>query len=155
MNGIETLNNGYLKPQLNMVSDVPIEGLDLIMNKKKKSSNEILSLSSGHSNILSSDDESTDNDNFNLNNNQNIPTQNNTWNDSDTDDDKSVNNQSNVPNNTPNNTPNIQQPPMNFFPEKRQTEEDTNNMKRKILATVAIRQPMNDTACIPLIKSSI
>ena len=149
MNGIETLNNGYLKPQLNMNSDIPNDGLDLIINKKKKSSNEILSMSSGHSNILSSDDESTDNDNFNLNNNNlnnnnlnnnnlnnnhQLPSKNNTWNDdSDTEDNESVNNQSNVPNNTPNNTPNIHQPQMNFFPEKRQTEEEINNIKRKIL----------------------
>ena len=63
MNGIETLDNAYLKPQLNMVQDVPTDGIDLIINKKKKSATDILSLSSGHSNILSSDDESSDNDN--------------------------------------------------------------------------------------------
>ena len=37
MNGIETLDNAYLKPQLNMVQDVPTDGIDLIINKKKKS----------------------------------------------------------------------------------------------------------------------
>ena len=153
MNGIETLDNAYLKPQLNMVQDVPTDGIDLIINKKKKSATDILSLSSGHSNILSSDDESSDNDNFNLNNTNNMSSQNmasqnnfesnNNWNDSESDDNEPDNNQqNNQQNNQPNNPPNnfsnnnfdnIQQPPMSFFPEKRQTEEEINNMKRKIL----------------------
>ena len=85
-----------LRPNLNVVGEVPDIGLDLIMNKKKRGSHDALSMSSNNSNVISdSDSDNSSNGNFNLNNQSNtfVPQENkqNVWNnDDDSDDDSEI-----------------------------------------------------------------
>ena len=158
MNGFGSLNDSLLQPQLSTLNEVPMDGLDLIVNKKKKNATDILSMSSGHSRVLSDSDTSTDDDfnqnnsnnnnqNFNsgsqiqsngFNNSNNNNNNNNNWDDdTSSDDDEEFNNntdQNNQPNLNENNYQVPSSPPrQNFYQEKVKTEEDIMNMKRKLL----------------------
>jgi len=142
----EQFDPAYFKPQLNVVNEVPNDGLELLLNKKKKGASDILSMSSGHSNIISSDSDSADDDIFNNNIESNLE-QN--WGGTDSDetiDNNTNNNLNNYDNNTINNdlpenksTINQQQQsysqpkPTNFYQERRPTEEEINNEKRNLL----------------------
>ena len=157
MNEFGSLNRNILQPQLSTINEVPMDGIDLIVNKKKMGSSDLLSMSSDNSNIISDTDSSED-DNFNQNrnnfnqnsNNFNQNTNNtkqsasNNWDDdSSSDEDDSPQNfskpQINVGNNQNTFNNNFQEPQRqepvreNFFQEKVRTEEDILNMKRKIL----------------------
>jgi len=142
----EQFDPAYFKPQLNVVNEVPNDGLELLLNKKKKGASDILSMSSGHSNIISSESDSADDDIFNNNIESNLE-QN--WGGTDSDDtidNNTNNNLNNYDNNTINNdlpenksTINQQQQsysqskPTNFYQERRPTEEEINNEKRNLL----------------------
>ena len=149
MNGFGSLNENLLQPQLTTLNEVPMDGLDLIVNKRKKNANDILSMSSGHSKVISDSDTSTDGD-FNQNTKLNKPTTNlntnNNWNNNDDDssseDDNIQNNttndfnkQDNINSNIYNNESYQEQPQQqqNFYQEKVRTEEEIMNMKRKLL----------------------
>ena len=158
MNGFGSLNDNLLQPQLSTLNEVPMDGIDLIVNRKKKNATDILSMSSGQSRVISDSDTSSDGDfnqntnfnqsdnNLNSNNlNSNNLNSNNNWNnDSSSDDDNEANNATNnTHNNTQNNlnsnnynNVNYQEPvqqQQNFYQEKVRTEEDIMNMKRKLL----------------------
>ena len=150
MNGFGSLNENLLQPQLTTLNEVPMDGLDLIVNKRKKNANDILSMSSGHSKVISDSDTSTDGD-FNQNTKLNKPTTNlntnNNWNynnddDTSSEDDNIQNNttndfnkQDNINSNIYNNESYQEQPQQqqNFYQEKVRTEEEIMNMKRKLL----------------------
>ena len=150
MNEFGSLNRNILQPQLSTINEVPMDGIDLIVNKKKMGSSDLLSMSSDNSNIISDTDSSED-DNFNQNSNNFNQNTNNTkqsasnnWDDdSSSDEDDSPQNfskpQINVGNNQNTFNNNFQEPQRqepvreNFFQEKVRTEEDILNMKRKIL----------------------
>ena len=159
MNGFGSLNDNLLQPQLTTLNEVPMDGLDLIVNKKKMNSSDILSMSSGHSKVISETDSSSGDD-FNQNNNNlsngnsnfNSPSQvqpqltnqngfnqkNNNWDDdsSSDSDDEEFNNNTNNNNNNNFNQNNFQAPSppqQDYFQEKVKTEEDIMNMKRKLL----------------------
>ena len=100
MNGYGNLNNSLLQPQLSTLNEVPMDGIDLIVNKKKMTSADILSMSSGHSNILSDSDSSSNND-FNQNNANN---DNSNFNSGSHVNPNFLNNNSNNNNNNNNNT---------------------------------------------------
>jgi hypothetical protein len=138
----EQFDSAHLRPQLNVVSEVPNDGLELLLNRRKKGSNDILSMSSGHSNIISS--ESDSDDGFNLNNNDlNI---NKNWNNEDSDssdnqnndnmnNDKNynMNNVNNERNNVNNERNKVNVEQTSFFQEKRPTVEEINNIKQDLL----------------------
>lgn len=151
MNGFGSLNGNLLQPQLTTLNEVPMDGIDLIVNRKKKGASDLISMSSDNSKIISDTDSSSDDANFNQNtNNMNgngfsndfkPPTSNNWNDDSSTDEDSppanfnkpeiNVNNNSDRFNNFQESTP--EPPRQNFYQEKVRTEEDILNMKRKIL----------------------
>ena len=158
MNGFGSLNENLLQPQLSTLNEVPMDGIDLIVNRKKKNATDILSMSSGQSRVISDSDTSSDGDfnqnttfnqtdnNLNSNNlnSNNLNSINNWNNDSSSDDDNEANNATNnTHNNTQNNlnsnnynNVNYQEPvqqQQNFYQEKVRTEEDIMNMKRKLL----------------------
>ena len=128
-----------LRPNLNVVGEVPDIGLDLIMNKKKRGSHDALSMSSNNSNVISdSDSDNSSNGNFNLNNQSNtfVPQENkqNVWNnDDDSDDDSEIevkqtdNNENSWKKEEPVNNNYFQPAP------PRMSEEEINNQKRTIL----------------------
>ena len=128
-----------LRPNLNVVGEVPDIGLDLIMNKKKRGSHDALSMSSNNSNVISdSDSDNSSNGNFNLNNQSNtfVPQENkqNVWNnDDDSDDDSEIevkqtdNNENSWKKEEPVNNNYFQPSP------PRMSEEEINNQKRTIL----------------------
>ena len=154
MNGFGSLNDNLLQPQLTTLNEVPMDGIDLIVNKKKKNATDILSMSSGHSKVISDTDSSSDGD-FNQNtNNTNLngngfgngfgnsnESKSNNWNDDSSSDDDvpnfskpeiNVNNVKSEPyNNFQESTPEPTR--QNFYQEKVRTEEDIMNMKRKLL----------------------
>lgn len=129
-----------LRPNLNVVSEVPDIGLDLIMNKKKRGSQDALSMSSNNSNVISdSDSDDSSNGNFNLNNQSNtfVPQENkqNVWNSNDDSDDESeieVKQTNNIDNNSWRKEESVTD---NFFQPSppRMSEEEINNQKRTIL----------------------
>ena len=149
MNGFGSLNETLLQPQLSTHNEVPMDGIDLLVNKRKKNANDILSMSSGHSKVISDSDTSTDGDfnqntNFNQqtnnNNNSNNLNSNNNWNDDDTSSDdvqnntaNNMNRQDNVNSNNDEIYKEESQQQQNFYQEKVRTEEDIMNMKRKLL----------------------
>jgi len=149
MNGFGSLNETLLQPQLSTHNEVPLDGIDLLVNKRKKNANDILSMSSGHSKVISDSDTSTDGDfnqntNFNQqtnnNNNSNNLNSNNNWNDDDTSSDdvqnntaNNMNRQDNVNSNNDEIYKEESQQQQNFYQEKVRTEEDIMNMKRKLL----------------------
>lgn len=128
-----------LRPNLNVVGEVPDIGLDLIMNKKKRGSHDALSMSSNNSNVISdSDSDNSSNGNFNLNNQSKtfVPQENkqNVWNnDDDSDDDSEIevkqteNNENSWKKEEPVNNNYFQPAP------PRMSEEEINNQKRTIL----------------------
>ncbi len=153
MNGFGSLNDNLLQPQLTTLNEVPMDGIDLIVNKKKKNATDILSMSSGHSKVISDTDSSSDGD-FNQNTNTNLngngfgngfgngnESKSNNWNDDSSSDDDmpnfskpeiNVNNVKSEPyNNFQESTPEPTR--QNFYQEKVRTEEDIMNMKRKLL----------------------
>ena len=129
-----------LRPNLNVVSEVPDIGLDLIMNKKKRGSQDALSMSSNNSNVISdSDSDDSSNGNFNLNNQSNtfVPQENkqNVWNSNDDSDDESeieVKQTNNIDNNSWRKEESVTN---NFFQPSppRMSEEEINNQKRSVL----------------------
>ena len=129
-----------LRPNLNVVSEVPDIGLDLIMNKKKRGSQDALSMSSNNSNVISdSDSDDSSNGNFNLNNQSNtfVPQENkqNVWNSNDDSDDESeieVKQTNNIDNNSWRKEESVND---NFFQPSppRMSEEEINNQKRSVL----------------------
>lgn len=129
-----------LRPNLNVVSEVPDIGLDLIMNKKKRGSQDALSMSSNNSNVISdSDSDDSSNGNFNLNNQSNtfVPQENkqNVWNSNDDSDDESeieVKQTNNIDNNSWRKEESVTD---NFFQPSppRMSEEEINNQKRSVL----------------------
>lgn len=129
-----------LRPNLNVVSEVPDIGLDLIMNKKKRGSQDALSMSSNNSNVISdSDSDDSSNGNFNLNNQSNtfVPQENkqNVWNSNDESDDESeieVKQTNNIDNNSWRKEESVND---NFFQPSppRMSEEEINNQKRSVL----------------------
>jgi len=139
MNGMNTFSND-LRPNLNVVNEVPDIGLDLIMNKKKKGSHDALSMSSNNSNVISdSDSDDSSNGNFNLNNQSNtfVPQENkqNVWNSNDESDDESeieVKQTNNIDNNSWRKEESVNN---NYFQPAppRMSEEEINNQKRTIL----------------------
>lgn len=139
MNGMNTFSND-LRPNLNVVSEVPDIGLDLIMNKKKRGSQDALSMSSNNSNVISdSDSDDSSNGNFNLNNQSNtfVPQENkqNVWNSNDESDDESeieVKQTNNIDNNSWRKEESVND---NFFQPSppRMSEEEINNQKRSVL----------------------
>ena len=157
MNEFGSLNRNILQPQLSTINEVPMDGIDLIVNKKKMGSSDLLSMSSDNSNIISDTDSSEDDtfnqnknnfnqnsNNFNQNTNNTKQSASNNWDDdSSSDEDDSPQNfsksQINVGNNQNTFNNNFQEPQRqepvreNFFQEKVRTEEDILNMKRKIL----------------------
>lgn len=150
MNGFGSLNDNLLQPQLTTLNEVPMDGIDLIVNKKKKNATDILSMSSGHSKVISDTDSSSDGD-FNQNtNNTNLngfgngngnESKSNNWNDDSSSDDDVPNfskpeiNVNNVKSEPYNNFQESTSEPtrQNFYQEKVRTEEDIMNMKRKLL----------------------
>lgn len=157
MNEFGSLNRNILQPQLSTINEVPMDGIDLIVNKKKMGSSDLLSMSSDNSNIISDTDSSEDDsfnqnknnfnqnsNNFNQNTNNTKQSASNNWDDdSSSDEDDSPQNfskpQINVRDNQNTFNNNFQEPQRqepvreNFFQEKVRTEEDILNMKRKIL----------------------
>ncbi len=152
MNGFGSLNGNLLQPQLTTLNEVPMDGIDLIVNRKKKGASDLISMSSDNSKIISDTDSSSDDANFNQNtNNMNgngfsndfkPPTSNNWNDDSSTDEDSPPANfnkpEINVNNVNSDRFNNFQEsapepPRQNFYQEKVRTEEDILNMKRKIL----------------------
>ena len=152
MNGFGSLNGNLLQPQLTTLNEVPMDGIDLIVNRKKKGASDLISMSSDNSKIISDTDSSSDDANFNQNtNNMNgngfssnfkPPTSNNWNDDSSTDEDSPPANYNkpeiNVNNINSDRFDNFQEsapepPRQNFYQEKVRTEEDILNMKRKIL----------------------
>lgn len=152
MNGFGSLNGNLLQPQLTTLNEVPMDGIDLIVNRKKKGASDLISMSSDNSKIISDTDSSSDDANFNQNtNNMNgngfsndfkPPTSNNWNDDSSTDEDtppanfnKPEINVNNVNSDRFNNFQESAPEPsrQNFYQEKVRTEEDILNMKRKIL----------------------
>ncbi len=72
MNDFSNNFSSGLRPNLNVVNEVPDVGLDLIMNKKKRGSHDVLSMSSNNSKVISdTDSDDSSNNNFNLNNQNN------------------------------------------------------------------------------------
>lgn len=152
MNGFGSLNGNLLQPQLTTLNEVPMDGIDLIVNRKKKGASDLISMSSDNSKIISDTDSSSDDANFNQNtNNMNgngfssnfkPPTSNNWNDDSSTDEDSPPANYNkpeiNVNNINSDRFDNFQESApepsrQNFYQEKVRTEEDILNMKRKIL----------------------
>ena len=139
MNGMNAFSND-LRPNLNVVNEVPDIGLDLIMNKKKRGSQDALSMSSNNSNVISdSDSDDSSNGNFNLNNQSNtfVPQENkqNVWNSNDDSDDESeieVKQTNNINNNSWRKEESVTD---NFFQPSppRMSEEEINNQKRSVL----------------------
>ena len=77
-----SINSHDLRPNLNVISEVPNDGIELLMNNKKRAPSDIASLSShndfnetNNTRIISDSDsdtsDSSSDDNFNLNNNMN------------------------------------------------------------------------------------
>ena len=135
--------NSSIRPNLNVVNDVPDVGLELLMNKKKRVSRDALSMSSSNNSKIISDTDSNDssNNDFNLNiQNNNFSQQykereqtNNNWNnddDSSDDDDQNWGNNNRNSNMNVNNDSNINQ---NYYQPPRMSEEELNNQKQNIL----------------------
>ena len=141
MNGINGMNDfsnkfsGNLKPQLNVVNDVPDIGLDLIMNRKKKTSRDMLSVSSNNSRVISdSDSEESSNNHFNLNNQSNNEIKkSNLWNannDPDSEDESEIDVTFDKNRNHLQREENTNE---NHFQPPRISEEEINNQKRHII----------------------
>ena len=149
MNGMNDFSNSFsssLRPNLNVVNEVPDVGLDLIMNKKKRGSNDILSVSSNNSKVINdTDSDDSSNNNFNLNNQSNYQINqsnrfgnndrgNSSWNVEDDSDDESDTQQKEPERNNNQNTSGIQENTnQSYYQAPRMSEEQINNEKRTIL----------------------
>ena len=133
----DSMNSSNLKPNLNVISEVPSDGLELIMNNKRRVPSDMGSLSSNNdftqaNNVpvisdsdSDSSDSSSDND-FNLNTNMNNINLN--------DNTETFNNNEQFSNNTNNNT-NINNYNTQSYQQSynRPSEEEINNKKRNLL----------------------
>ena len=144
-----TINSHDLRPNLNVISEVPNDGIELLMNNKKRPPSDIASLSShndfnetNNTRIISDSDSDTSgssssDDNFNLNTNMNNMSINDEQGFSTTNDNFS-NEQFNNEQFTMNNNMNDTQPINNTSMyqssySSRPTEEEINNKKRNLL----------------------
>ncbi len=145
MSRIQLFNNDMnssLKPNLNVVSEVPEVGLDLLMNKKKRLSHDMASVSSNHSKVISdTDSDTSSDDNFNLNNQEsNFNSNLNSLNANNTDTEESVHNDNNneirnIQTMSPSINQNSNTMDNNYqsMYQHRPSEEEINNMKRNLL----------------------
>ena len=148
-NSMNTMNSHDLRPNLNVISEVPNDGIELLMNNKKRPPSDIASLSShndfnepNNTRIISDSDSDTSgssssDDNFNLNTNMNNMNINDDQGFSTTNDNFS-NEQFNNEQFTMNNNMNDTQPINNTSMyqssySSRPTEEEINNKKRNLL----------------------
>jgi len=144
-----TINSHDLRPNLNVISEVPNDGIELLMNNKKRPPSDIASLSShndfnepNNTRIISDSDSDTSgssssDDNFNLNTNMNNMNINDDQGFNTTNDNFS-NEQFNNEQFTMNNNMNDTQPINNTSIyqssySSRPTEEEINNKKRNLL----------------------
>jgi len=148
MSRIDALNNSLnsheLKPNLNVISEVPNDGIELLMNNRRKPSSDMASLSShndfrqeNNTRIISDSDSnstssSSSDDNFNLNNNNNNNFQNNfSLNNNETfQNDNSFNEVDNT--NTHDNSHDNSFDNSQYY-QKQPSEEEINNKKRNLL----------------------
>ena len=148
MSRIDALNNSLnsheLKPNLNVISEVPNDGIELLMNNRRKPSSDMASLSShndfrqeNNTRIISDSDSnstssSSSDDNFNLNNNNNNNFQNNfNLNNNETfQNDNSFNEVDNT--NTHDNSHDNSFDNSQYY-QKQPSEEEINNKKRNLL----------------------
>lgn len=145
MNELGTFNNLSIKPNLTINDDIPMDGIDLIMNKKVKgNASDMFSVSSGNSRIISDTDDSSIDEEFNNNTPNNTPfvsstnspsfNKNNNWDDDTSEEDNEEFNNNkpsiNINNNVPSHKP---EPQKDYFQDRIRTEEEILNMKRKIL----------------------
>ena len=141
-----TMNSHDLRPNLNVISEVPNDGIELLMNSKKRPPSDIASLSShndfnepNNTRIISdSDSESSDSsssdDNFNLNNNMNNMNINDNTNFSMNNDiNENFNDNFNMNNDNNQNSPVNNIPTYQTSYSARPTEEEINNKKRNLL----------------------
>lgn len=145
MNELGTFNNLSIKPNLTINDDIPMDGIDLIMNKKVKgNASDMFSVSSGNSRIISDTDDSSIDQEFNNNtpnntsfvSSTNPPTfnKNNNWDDDTSEEDNEEFNNNKPSININNNIPPPQpEPQKDYFQDRIRTEEEILNMKRKIL----------------------
>ena len=138
MNGFGSLNDNLLQPQLTTLNEVPMDGIDLIVNKKKKNATDILSMSSGHSKVISDTDSSSDGD-FNQNtNNTNLngngfgngfgngnESKSNNWNDDSSSDDD---------------VPNFSKPEINVNNVKSEPYNNFQNLHQNLLDKIFIKK---------------
>lgn len=142
-----------LRPNLNVVNEVPDIGLDLIINKKKRGSNDVLSVSSNNSKVLSdTDSDESSNNNFNLNNQSNQSNYrinqsnsqsnrygnndrgNSSWNvEDDSDDESDIQLKETEENNNQNLSGRQENTNQSYYQAPRMSEEQINNEKRTIL----------------------
>ena len=148
MSRIDALNNSLnsheLRPNLNVISEVPNDGIELLMNNRRKPSSDMASLSShndfrqeNNTRIISDSDSnstssSSSDDNFNLNNNNNNNFQNNfSLNNNETfQNDNSFNEVDNT--NTHDNSHDNSFDNSQYY-QKQPSEEEINNKKRNLL----------------------
>ena len=143
-----TINSHDLRPNLNVISEVPNDGIELLMNNKKRPPSDIASLSShndfnepNNTRIISDSDsdssDSSSDDNFNLNTNMNNMNINDDQGFSTTNDNFSneqFNNEQFTMNNNMNENQSINNTSVyqNSY-SHRPTEEEINNKKRNLL----------------------
>lgn len=147
MSRIDALNNSLnsheLRPNLNVISEVPNDGIELLMNSKRKPSSDMASLSShndfrqeNNTRIISDSDSnstssSSSDDNFNLNNNNNNFQNNFSLNNNETfQNDNSFNEVDNT--NTHDNSHDNSFDNSQYY-QKQPSEEEINNKKRNLL----------------------
>jgi hypothetical protein len=142
------MNSHDLRPNLNVISEVPNDGIELLMNNKKRASSDIASLSShndfnepNNTRIISdtdsdsSESESSSDDNFNLNNNMgNMNINDNSNYNMSNDTNENFNNDNfNMSNDGNQNVQVNNAPTYQSSYSARPTEEEINNKKRNLL----------------------
>lgn len=147
-NSMNTMNSHDLRPNLNVISEVPNDGIELLMNNKKRASSDIASLSShndfnepNNTRIISdtdsdsSESESSSDDNFNLNNNMgNMNINDNSNYNMSNDTNENFNNDNfNMSNDGNQNVQVNNAPTYQSSYSARPTEEEINNKKRNLL----------------------
>lgn len=146
-NSMNTMNSHDLRPNLNVISEVPNDGIELLMNNKKRASSDIASLSShndfnepNNTRIISdtdsdsSESESSSDDNFNLNNNMgNMNINDNANFNMNNDTNENFNDNFNMSNDGNQNVQVNNAPTYQSSYSARPTEEEINNKKRNLL----------------------
>lgn len=142
-----SINSHDLRPNLNVISEVPNDGIELLMNNKKRAPSDIASLSShndfnepNNTRIISDSDSDTSDsdsdDNFNLNNNMNNMNINDNQNFSNMNDnfnnEQFNNEQININNTNENQSINNNSVYQSSY-SSRPSEEEINNKKRNLL----------------------